>query len=177
MPAADPVTIRYAEPADAANLAALAIQIWLQTYAKDGIRDTLSDYVLSHYTPERMAEYISDPDRRLLVAERAAHLVGYSQLHLAAACPSDTTARAEMETLYVQAHFHGGGIGAALLEAALAQCQEAGHGRLWLTVFHGNERAIRFYHNHGFREIGTDDFIVGDERHKNLVLIRRAAAF
>lgn len=55
--------LRYglAGPTDAANLAALSIEVWLHTYARDGIRQAFSDYVLREFTAERFAAHIADP--------------------------------------------------------------------------------------------------------------------
>lgn len=52
--------LRRATPADAANLAALSIPIWLRTYAKHGLRDVLSAYVLQEFTADRMAAHVAD---------------------------------------------------------------------------------------------------------------------
>jgi hypothetical protein len=58
--------IRGATTTDASNIAALSIQVWLHTYAKSGLRNALSDYVLAEYTPEKIAERLRDKDQVFL---------------------------------------------------------------------------------------------------------------
>jgi ribosomal protein S18 acetylase RimI-like enzyme len=165
--------IRPARAEDAHNLAALAIQVWLHTYATDGIREALSRYVLAEFTPARFLERIADPDRLLLVAEDGIHLLGYAGLDFAAAPEAGAGARTELATLYVQEHFAGRGIGGRLLAAAAeAASGRRGSPALWLSVYHRNDRALAFYRKQGFTERGAFDFEFGGERHRNLVLAR-----
>jgi hypothetical protein len=42
--------IRQGQHRDAVNLSALAIQVWLHTYATEGISSLISHYVLSEFT-------------------------------------------------------------------------------------------------------------------------------
>src|SRR2546421_12754917 len=106
--------LRRAIPEDATNLAALAIQVWLHTYARDGIRSAISEYIWSEFTPEKFSRLISDRGHSLLVAEINNHLVGYVTLKYGSPCPSDAQVQTEVATLYVQEHFARRGIGSAL---------------------------------------------------------------
>ncbi len=49
----------------------------------------------------------------------------------------------------------GRGVGAKLIDAAMAFCDRAGFARIWLTTFEGLEPARRLYERHGFRLIET----------------------
>lgn len=163
--------LRPAQPGDARNLAALSIQVWLHTYATEGIRDALSTFVLAEFTEARLRQRILDPRRRLFVAEEAGHLVGYAELDLEAPREDVPGTRAELTTLYVQEHFGGRGIGSRLLEACAQEArQRCGRSGLWLSVYHRNERAMAFYRKQGFTERGSFHFEFGGERHLNLVL-------
>jgi ribosomal protein S18 acetylase RimI-like enzyme len=55
--------------------------------------------------------------------------------------------------LYVLPDHHGRGIGHRLLEAALERAHELEHTRMSVSVVDGNDRAMRFYERHGFREV------------------------
>ena len=68
----------------------------------------------------------------------------------------------EVVKLFVEPVLHGQGIGAALLEHAVAQ-----HGVRWLWALEKNEGAVRFYARHGFMPSGertpeedTDEYLV-----------------
>jgi GNAT superfamily N-acetyltransferase len=165
-------SIRSAAPADAECLAALAIQVWLHTYATDGIRSSIARYVLAEYTPEHFASIIVDLQWQLLVAEVNHHLVGYSLVGFDALCPTEPEADVELATLYVQEHFAGRGIGTALLGASREYVRErTGSDRLWLTVNARNKRAMVFYLRRGFVQAGTTNFEFGGEEHLNHVMI------
>lgn len=169
----DPMLIRPARFEDARNLAALAIQVWLHTYATEGLRDALSAFVLEAFTPETFLARMEDPQRQLLVAEHNGHLVGYAELDFEAPREDVPGVRTELATLYVQEHFAGQGIGKRLLEACAEEAQRrTGSAAYWLSVYHGNANAIAFYHKQGFTERGAFDFEFGGERHRNLVMAR-----
>lgn len=164
-------TIRLAQQSDAKNLAALAIQVWLHTYAVDGIRTVVSDYVFAEFTEEKFLQLIAAPDQCILVAEVNAYLVGYARLHFGAARSDVSHTSTELATLYVQEHFTRRQIGTALLAACAQQAQQqCGNPAFWLKVNHQNTRAITFYKKGGYTQHGTFFFEIGDERHENFVL-------
>lgn len=167
------VTLRPARLDDAQNLAALSIQVWLHTYATEGLRDTLSGFIFATFRPDIFRGWLADPDRAFLVAEVDHHLVGYAELAFDSRRTEVPGVATELATLYVQEHFGGKGIGSWLLEAsAEAARAHCGDPAFWLSVYHRNEPALAFYRKHGFSERGDFDFELGDERHRNLILAR-----
>ncbi len=163
--------IRKAKNEDALNLAALSIQVWLHTYATEGIRNSLSEYVFTEYTKERFEGIIADSNRILLVAETDNHLVGFATVCLNSPCNDVPGVTTELATLYVQEHFHQMGIGTKLLIACREQAQlRTGNPEFWLSVYFQNLRAIQFYKKHGFSKRGSFFFEFGGERHENYVL-------
>ena len=119
------VTVRPAAAADAHTLAALAIQVWLDTYATDGVNDLLGRYVLSTFTPAAFAAWSESPDVALQVAHANGHLVGYALLQFGAAQPLAPGRDTELRTLYVQSPFRRSGVGSLLLREA----RSAAHAR------------------------------------------------
>ncbi|GAA5174938.1 GNAT family N-acetyltransferase [Niveibacterium umoris] len=161
--------IRPAERRDAARIAALGMQVWLHTYATGGVSGAMADYVLSEFTLAKLAARIEDPKRLVLVAEEEDHLLGYAVTNFDA---RHGDIASELETLYVQAHLLGRGIGHALLLAAhSAAARYHGDSRLWLTVNAQNARAIAFYQRQGFVEAGETDFELGGKPHRNLLMV------
>lgn len=55
--------IRSGRPGDARRLAVLATQVWLHTYATDGVTDEISAYVLSEFTVERFLAFWVSPQQ------------------------------------------------------------------------------------------------------------------
>lgn len=165
---------RYAvaDTADAANLAALSIEVWLHTYARDGIRRAFSDYVLREFTAERFADHLSDRNQAIVKCERGDHLLGYLLMDFAAACPTIPELTTEIVTLYVRARHARQGIGAGLLATASDICRQRNVHGFWLAVNHENAPAIRFYEAQRFQRNGSRTFALGAERHENFILWR-----
>lgn len=164
-------SIRPARLEDARNLAALAIQVWLHTYATQGIRSHLSEFVLTELTPEKFQRLLADPAHLLLVAELDGHLLAYADLDFESPREDVPGVRTELATLYVQEHFAGQGLGSRLMAACAEEAKRrSGSPCFWLSVYHRNERALAFYKKHGLEIRGAFDFELGDERHRNLVL-------
>ena len=163
---------RAAGSVDAANLAALTLQVWLHTYAKGGIRGALSNYVLSEFTAEKFRSVLTDQSQMIILCEVDAHLVGYVRLDFSSPCPTDDSVHDEISTLYVQAHFLRQGIGTQLLLRALDAFRRRGRPAVWLSVNHENADAIGFYDRQGFEHQGSIDFELDGERHENYVLRR-----
>ncbi len=165
--------MRLATQSDARSLAVLAMQVWLHTYATDGIRSAISEYVLEELTPGRFEKAIADPLRALLVEESDGHLLGYSELAFDMPCPSGTGVTTEVSTLYVQEHFARKGIGTKLMDASAELARErTGSQDLWLSVYAENPVALAFYERQGFVRAGTLSFELGTELHENYVLVR-----
>jgi diamine N-acetyltransferase len=163
--------VRPAVATDAHALAALAIQVWLDTYATDGVNDLLGRHVLDAFTPSGFAALAQDPAAALLVAQNDAHLVGYALLRFNAEQALAPASNTELCTLYVQERFTRTGIGTALLgQARTAVRQRTGADSLWLAVNTRNRRACRFYEKHGFNLKGQTWFTLGEDRHENHVL-------
>lgn len=167
----DDILIRAGRPADAALLAALATQVFLHTYATQGISDAIAKHVLAEFTPAKFQSWLASDAAAVLVAEKNAHLVGYARLAFGAVCPVPGAGTAELSTLYVQEHFTGRGVGAALLAQAQALALQRTQLPLWLTVNAQNLRAIAFYAAQGCSTIGTAQFVLGGVSHPNHVLV------
>ena len=165
--------VRPAVATDAHALAALAIQVWLDTYATDGVNDLLGRHVLDAFTPSGFAALAQDQAAALLVAQNGAHLVGYALLRFDAAQPlaPAPASHTKLCTLYVQERFTRAGVGTALLAQTRATVRErTGADAVWLAVNTRNGRACRFYEKHGFSIKGQTWFVLGEDRHENHVL-------
>ncbi len=98
-------------------------------------------------------------------------LLGPSHLPGSAADGSDI----ELKRIYTLSRFHGTGLGAALLQQAVAHAGANGFRRLLLGVYAGNDRARAFYARSGFVQIGERRFRVGNREYDDVVLARQVA--
>lgn len=84
-----PMVVEY-RPAtvdDALCIGVLATQVFLDTYATEGIRADLAREVLAGYSPEAFAARLSSHSMHFVLAEVNACLVGFTEVALGSSCP------------------------------------------------------------------------------------------
>lgn len=79
-------------------------------------------------------------------------------------------AAAELSKAYVDARLRSSGIADALLRAAKGDAAAMGATVLWLGTHTGNRRAQKLYRRHGFRQVGTRDYDVGEHPCRDVVM-------
>ena len=169
--------LRPARADDALCIAVLGTQVFLDTYATQGVGPVLAREVLAHFSSAEIAALLARPDTRFIVAERDDHLVGFVQLTLGARQPEVTgSITTEVVRLYVQRRFQGQHLGARLLQQAQSVAAEHGASRLWLTAWVGNPRAIGFYAAQGWQDVGSTDYVFEGEAFLNRIFVRELAS-
>jgi ribosomal protein S18 acetylase RimI-like enzyme len=165
--------IRPAGVSDAPWLAELAERTFRETYAAHNTPADMEHYVAGHFSSERQAAELADPRLITLVAEVAGTPAGYAQLGRTRA-PACVTGAAPIEIVrfYVDRPWHGRGVAASLMAAAVGASADVGGRTLWLGVWERNGRAIAFYRKAGFVEVGRQTFILGTDHQRDLVLAR-----
>ncbi len=164
----DDVSFRRAVASDALCIGVLGMQVFLDTYATDGIRPSLAREVLEQFDTAAVASLLADARARCIVAERNGHLIGFAQASLHEAHPAIVSARpAKLDRLYVQEPFVGIGVGLALLGRIEALAAADGADLLWLTSWIGNARALAFYPRRGYDDVGPTIYAFEGEEHEN----------
>ena len=143
--------IREATKDDCINLAVLSLQVWLETYAVEGIRTEYSKYVLSTFTESYFLDLLNNSNYRLLLSEIDDTLQGYALINLKS-CFKDETNGFEIDKLYVHNKFNGQGVGRNLLY----EVEQRYGGRFWLYTWTENT-SNKFYQHLGFNQIGKLD--------------------
>jgi GNAT superfamily N-acetyltransferase len=131
-------------PATAGDAAAIA-PIWHSGWL-DAHEGNVPDELTAVRTPESFRTRAVDLVPLTTVAVEEGRLVGFV-----------TVVDDEIEQMYVDGGSRGSGVAAALLAEGERRVREAGHGRAWLAVVAGNERARRFYAKHGWTDEGPFD--------------------
>jgi ribosomal protein S18 acetylase RimI-like enzyme len=167
--------VRAGVSGDAERLAALGIQVWLHTYATEGISQDIARYALEEFTAARMSALLARGSTAVLVAEFEENIIGYAVVVIGVICQSNARARVELATLHVQEHFTRQGAGSLLLDRAEVLARQRVASVLWLMVNAANLPAITFYSHHGYTRIGTAYFELGEARYENHVLIGKDA--
>ncbi|MFC3550478.1 GNAT family N-acetyltransferase [Lysobacter cavernae] len=166
-------TIRPCVPGDEEALALLGAATFLETFA--GILDggDILAHCRSQHAAAVYAGWLARDDADVWVAQTAvgAAPVGYAVLTPAALpVPDPQPDDLELKRIYLLHRFHGGGLGARLMQAAIDVARERGSRRLLLGVYAKNERALAFYARCGFARLGERRFRVGANEYEDAVL-------
>jgi GNAT superfamily N-acetyltransferase len=172
------LTIRVAEPTDAAELSAFAAAAFRDTFAAQNEPAELEKYLKEAFSEARQSSEILDPHGVVLLAEDEAdisgrRIIGYAHLVLGDT-PAAVTGPApiELKRLYVGREWQGRGVAQALMEAALNAARARGAQTVWLGVWERNPRAVSFYTKFGFVRAGEHTFMLGDEPQTDWILTR-----
>ncbi len=159
--------IRFASQHDCESLAALSIQVWLETYASDGITHEHASYVLRHFAPQQFMQSLNCDQSKIVVIEENAMVVGYALVQLDSYFGLQKHGF-EIVRLYIHKAYQGKGYGRALLQYISS---EIGN-RFWLYTWVKN-RSNAFYEHCGFKKLGTHTFYFGDNEIENNVYAHR----
>lgn len=167
------VSFRIATLADADCISALAMQVYLDTYATEGISPLLVREIHAQLSIAAISELILSPATSFILVERAAHLIAFAQVTHGATHELVGAENAiELDRLYVQERFTGQGIGKALLNHVEALAASSGASKLWLTAWAQNLRALGFYAMQGYVDVGMTMYRFEHEAHENRLLVK-----
>lgn len=150
--------IRRATPPDAAALAELAARTFSDTFAAQNRPEDIEAYLAKAYGEVQQRREIEDPSIVTLLVDDDA-LVAFAQLRGSHSDHGDV----ELARFYVDREHHGRGIAQMLMRAAFDAARDLGGATVWLGVWEHNARAIRFYEKCGFRDTGSQPFILGSD--------------
>ena len=178
MSGSDPSSIvtRAARPDDAALLTELGASTFAETFESANTPEDFAAYMAVAFGEEIQRAELEDPDTSVFFAERDGEAVGYVMLR-EGRVPSGVAAddALQIARLYARRKVLGHGIGAALMQRALAEAAGRGKDAVWLGVWDRNDRAIRFYESWGFHRTGSQPFLLGTDLQTDLVMVRRIA--
>ncbi|MBU3749991.1 MAG: GNAT family N-acetyltransferase [Mycobacterium sp.] len=165
--------------AEAGELAAVAAATFPLACPASAAAEDIAEFVRTHLSAGRFAEYLTDPDRIVFVAQDGGRIVGYAMLIRGIGADPDV-ARAvpqrpavELSKMYVLPSHHRSGAAAALLQSGIDWSVAGGATAVWLGVNKHNIRAQRFYRRHGFEVTGSRTFRLGAGTEADFVMVHR----
>jgi GNAT superfamily N-acetyltransferase len=170
--------VRRATESDATGLAELARVTFPLACPPGSAPEAIDEYIATHLTAERFAEYLATSDRLLTIAEDETEPCGYTMLIAGELGDEDVAAAIgirptiELSKVYVLPGAHGRGVAAPLMQATLDAARSTGAAGIWLGVNQRNARAVRFYEKSGFTIVGDKTFSLGPELHHDFVMER-----
>ena len=159
--------IVVAAPADAVVLANVAAATFPLACPPSVTAEDVATFIDAELSTARFAEYLADPDKRVLAVRDGGRIIGYALLIHPAGEPA-----AELSKFYLLSEHHGTGAAKQLMRAALDWACETGALSIWLGVNRNNERAQAFYRKLGFAVTGTRTFEVGGATEHDLLMTR-----
>lgn len=157
------LVLRRADAADAAMLSLLGQATFLTAFAHDHPGDALLHHCRVEHGEALYDTWLADPGYALWLVETALGApVGYAALTPPALDIPVAAGDLELKRIYALAGWQNAGIGAALIEAVIAEARARGAKRLYLCVYEVNVHAQRFYARYGFERVGDQTFMVGD---------------
>ena len=166
------ISIRPGVPTDATDLAELAARTFHETFAADNRPEDMALHLARAYGASQQQRELVDPDIATLLVEVDGQLAGYAQLRSGVA-PECVTGEAPFELwrFYIAQPWHGRGVAPALMRRAELEAYRRGGRTLWLGVWERNARAKAFYQKSGFRDVGSQVFMVGTDAQTDRIMV------
>ena len=147
-------------------LAELGTRTFSDTFAAHNRAEDIEAYLARTYGEAQQRREIEDPSIVTLLVEDGDALLAFAQLRALTTEHGDV----EIARLYVDRGHHGRGIAQMLMNAAVEAARELGGASVWLGVWEHNARAIRFYEKCGFRDTGSQPFLLGSDLQTDRVM-------
>jgi len=165
------ITIRQAGVEDHEHLSSLARETFVDSFAADNHPEDMAAYLEKAFSPRIQATELAEPSSRFLIAEAGGKPVGYARLVEASTPPCINAKKPiQLARLYARKRWIGSGVGGALMTACIVEATRRQCEGIWLGVWGRNARAIRFYNQWGFVQMGTQPFVLGNDRQTDLIL-------
>ena len=169
------IEIRLARKEDAPFIALLGRTTFTETFGhffRD--QNDLIDYYNLTFSVQKIEAGIEKSNNLFWIAFANRLPVGYAKLKLHS--PSsfvESKAVCQLQKIYVLKDFLSMKIGVGLQDALLKKAKELSFDQVWLSVLHSNERAINFYKQSGFAQIGNHDFQIGKESFEFIAMSKK----
>lgn len=157
--------LRSPTEADIPALSALGRESFVDKFGHMYRPEDLAAFLDGTHSPAAVAGELANPERRYRLAEIDGALAGYCKLAVPSTLAEHDDARRpiEIKQLYTAPGMTGQGIGAALMDWALAEARACRADAVQLSVWSGNEGAQRFYARYGFAKVADITFEVGEQ--------------
>ena len=160
---------RDATPKDAALLAGLGRQSFVETFGHLYRPEDLEAFLLSH-SEENWAADLADPDLSVRLVEADGLAIAYAKIGPVSLPVQPQAPAAELRQFYMLAPWQGRGVAAELMAWVLDRARALDAEELYLSVYVDNHRARRFYDRYGFTFVAPYAFMVGEQADEDLIM-------
>ncbi|NJO13471.1 MAG: GNAT family N-acetyltransferase [Gammaproteobacteria bacterium] len=180
-PLSGAITVRRAQPEEAARVAALGRETYVEHFAHIWSAAGLQAYLDREFDAAEVAADLLSNHVSYFLAESSDGLIGFAKLRHPRALPAvelgamptaDSLNAAELQKIYMRSSALRRGVGVRLLDACVAHAAALGYALLWLDVLERNSQAICFYLRQGFKFVGKESIQTDCDREVMLVMVR-----
>jgi diamine N-acetyltransferase len=138
-------------------------QTILESHGHSQPAEVMQRYIAEKFSEEAIREELSDPANIFYLVYYAGQLAGYSKIiYHVPIKPVPLPNITKLERLYLLREFYDKKLGQQLLQFNIDLSKQQGQAGMWLYVWKGNDRAIRFYEKAGFKLVGDGYFRLTD---------------
>ena len=133
----------------------------------------MAKFLSEEYDFDKLKAEVENPESFYYFYYFEDELAGYLKLNVdAAQTESEYPEALEIQRIYVLQKYQGKRIGLAMMQQALVIAEELKKPQVWLGVWENNFKAQAFYQKSGFKKVGSHDFILGDDRQTDHILLK-----
>jgi len=152
---------------DVPLLAEMGKVSFIRSHGHSATQDVITEYVTEKYSHDAVRAELVNAAGICNIIYHDHRPAGYSKIVLSVPHANiHATGITKLERLYLLEEFYGQKLGYELLRYNISLSQKKGDTGMWLFVWEGNQRAVRFYKKAGFSVIGSHDFKL-TETHSN----------
>jgi ribosomal protein S18 acetylase RimI-like enzyme len=156
--------IRKCKEEDLTALRDLSESVYYEAYKDTNSREELNTYIRKAFTLDQIQSELGNPRSEFYFLYLDGQLVGYFKLNEAPAqMDIHDPASLELQRIYMTGYAQRNGLGSYAMEHIVQIARQKGVQYIWLGVWEKQTDAIAFYRKHGFSEIGTHLFAVGND--------------
>ncbi|QMU31339.1 GNAT family N-acetyltransferase [Adhaeribacter radiodurans] len=167
-------TLRRATAADTNLLTIIGEQSFAEAFGEANTPENMAAFLSRVFAPEIVADELATPTTEFYLAELGNEAAGYVKMEYPAPeaqVPFQNVLK--ISRLYLLRKFLGLGLGDQLMHFCIEKAKLVGCEAIWLTVWEHNLRAVSFYQKWGFYQVGTEDFILGDDVQLDYLLVKQ----
>lgn len=170
----DNLTLRPATLADVPALSRLSSAAFLAAFGHLYNPADLAGFLEETHSEHAIAGFLAQPDQAYHLAFHGDRLMGYCRMVFACGWPEHARGQnaVELKQLYTDPAATGHGVGAALMDWAMAVAQARGADEVQLSVWSENLGGQRFYARYGFAKVADVWFAVGEQRDHEFLFAR-----
>ncbi len=133
----------------------------------------MAKFLSEEYDFDKLKAEVENPESFYYFYYFEDELAGYLKLNVdAAQTESEYPEALEIQRIYVLQKYQGKRIGLAMMQQALAVAKKLKKPQVWLGVWENNLKAQAFYQKSGFKKVGSHDFILGDDKQTDYILLK-----